>query len=91
MLILALTRKGEENFNGQVPKDDEEQISSSSEEIQSSSSNEQNIESSSSETTGILPNRVKQMQPKDVRGTVNAKGARVNEFNKAHYQVDFNF
>ena len=96
MLILALTRKGEENFNGQVPKDNEELISSSSEEIQSSSSeasssSEQNIESSSSETTGILPNRAKQMQLKEVRGTVNAKGARVNEFNKAHYQVDFNF
>ena len=96
MLILALTRKGEENFNGQVPKDNEELISSSSEEIQSSSSeasssSEQNIESSSSETTGILPNRAKQMQLKEIRGTVNAKGARVNEFNKAHYQVDFNF
>ena len=96
MVILALTRKGQESFNGQVPKDNEELVSSSSEQVQSSSSeasssSEQNIESSSSETIGILPNRAKQMLLKDVRGTVNAKGARVNEFNKAHYQVDFNF
>ena len=106
MLILALTRKGQENFNGQVPQDAEGDAEfngtgpsqqSSSSEIQSSSSeasssSEQNIDqSSSSETIGILPNRAKQMQSKEVRGTVNAKGVRMNEFNKAHYQVDFNF
>ena len=95
MLILALTRKGQENFNGQVPQDTDGDLefngapqSSSSEE---SSSSEFNPFSSSSEAnTGILPSRLK-MQNKEVRGTVNAKGARVNPNNKANYQVDFNF
>ena len=100
MLILALTRKGQESFNGQVPKDDQaEQVSSSSQQNSSSSSNvpptssssEVNPFSSSSESTGIMPNRAKQLPGKEIRGTVNAKGARVNEANKAHYQVDFNF
>ena len=96
MLILALTRKGQESFNGQVPKDDEEPASSSSQEIQSSSSeasssSEINPTSSSDGSTGILTNRAKQLQTKEIRGTVNAKGARVNPNNKANYQVDFNF
>jgi beta-glucanase (GH16 family) len=96
MLILALTRKGQESFNGQVPKDDEEPASSSSQEIQSSSSeasssSEINPTSSSDGSTGILTNRAKQLQAKEIRGTVNAKGARVNPNNKANYQVDFNF
>jgi hypothetical protein len=110
MLILALTRKGQENFNGQVPQDAEgdaefngstQQQSSSS--VASSSSEQYNPPSSSSQEnnpfvsssssadpTGILPTRVK-LQNKDIRGTVNAKGARVNPNNKANYQVDFNF
>lgn len=37
MLILALTRKGQESFNGQVPKDDEQLPASSSSEKSSSS------------------------------------------------------
>lgn len=102
MLILALTRKGQESFNGQVPKDNEsEPVQSSSSEAMSSSSNEVPPTSSSSEQfnpfsssseqqTGIFQNRVK-LQNKDIRGTVNAKGARVNPNNKANYQVDFNF
>ena len=110
MLILALTRKGQENFNGQVPQDAEgdaefngstQQQSSSS--VASSSSEQYNPPSSSSQEnnpfmsssssadpTGILPTRVK-LQNKEIRGTVNAKGARVNPNNKANYQVDFNF
>ena len=99
MLILALTRKGQESFNGQVPKDDAEPVSSSSQEVQSSasevpptsSSSEANPTSSSDGSTGILTNRAKQLQAKEIRGTVNAKGARVNPHNKANYQVDFNF
>ena len=99
MLILALTRKGQESFNGQVPKDNEEPVSSSSQEVQSSSSeapptsssSEANPTSSSDGSTGILTNRAKQLQAKEIRGTVNAKGARVNPHNKANYQVDFNF
>lgn len=99
MLILALTRKGQESFNGQVPKDDAEPVSSSSQEAQSSasevpptsSSSEANPTSSSDGSTGILTNRAKQLQAKEIRGTVNAKGARVNPHNKANYQVDFNF
>ena len=103
MLILALTRKGQESFNGQVPKDDEQlpassssvtpsssSVASSSSETPSSSS-EFNPFSSSSSPTGILPTHAKQLQAKEVRGTVNAKGARVNPNNKANYQVDFNF
>ena len=110
MLILALTRKGQESFNGQVPKDDEQLPASSSSVTPSSSSvaTSSSVASSSSVTpssssqfnpmlsssseqeTGILQNRVK-LQGKEVRGTVNAKGARVNPNNKANYQVDFNF
>jgi hypothetical protein len=115
MLILALTRKGQENFNGQVPQDaagdaefnsvgpapqsssSEPPIESSSSEAYSSSeapssSSEFNpfISSSSEQETGILQNRAK-LQNKEIRGTVNAKGARVNPSNKANYQVDFNF
>ena len=98
MLILALTRKGQESFNGQVPQDDEPKPESSSSEIvppssssEASSSSQVFPISSSSEFTGIIPNRVKQLQGKEIRGTVNAKGARVTESNKAHYNVDFNF
>jgi beta-glucanase (GH16 family) len=104
MLILALTRKGQESFNGQVPRDDEQapvssssvtpsssSVASSSSETPSSSSEQFNPFSSSSNPTGILPTRAKPLQAKEIRGTVNAKGARVNEATKAHYQVDFNF
>ncbi len=104
MLILALTRKGQESFNGQVPRDDEQapvssssvtpsssSVASSSSETPSSSSEQFNQFSSSSNLTGILPTHAKQLQAKEVRGTVNAKGARVNPNNKANYQVDFNF
>ncbi len=103
MVIIALTRKGQEYFSGQVPQDPEgdaefnngqQQQSSSSEQFnQSSSSQETNLfgsSSSSTEPTGILQNRAK-LQNKEVRGTVNAKGVRVNPNNKANYQVDFNF
>ena len=102
MVILALTKKGEESFNGTVPQDPEGDAmfnsgvtpaSSSSNEVPptSSSSEQFNPFSSSSEQqTGIFQNRVK-LQNKDIRGTVNAKGARVNPNNKANYQVDFNF
>ena len=103
MLILALTRKGQESFNGQVPKDDESvpvssssatpsssSVASSSSVSPSSSSEYNPVSSSSDQNTGILQNRVK-LQNKEVRGTVNAKGARVNPNNKANYQVDFNF
>ena len=93
MVILALTRKGQESFIGQVPKDNEpspessssqQNLSSSSNVPPTSSSSEFNPFSSSSESTGIMPNRAKQMPGKEIHGTVNAKGARVNEANKAH-------
>ena len=56
MLILALTRKGEEQFNGQVPKDDEpapQEASSSSTPAQTSSSSSatQPVAASSSDAT----------------------------------------
>lgn len=113
MLILALTRKGQENFNGQVPQDaagdaefngvgtaprssssvpESSSSIASSSSVAPSSSSEYNpfISSSSEQETGILQNRAK-LQNKEIRGTVNAKGARVNPNNKANYQVDFNF
>ena len=111
MLILALTRKGQENFNGQVPQDaagdaefnsvgpapqssssvqSSSSIASSSSVAPSSSSQYNPVSSSSDQNTGILQNRAK-LQNKEIRGTVNAKGARVNPSNKANYQVDFNF
>ena len=103
MVIIALTKKGQESFNGQVPQDPEgdamlngsSQQSSSSEQFNppSSSSQENNpfvSSSSSADPTSILPTRVKLLN-KEIRGTVNAKGARVNPNNKANYQVDFNF
>lgn len=100
MVIIALTKKGQESFNGQVPQDPEgdamlngsSQQSSSSEQFNppSSSSEYNPLSSSSEQNMGILQNRAK-FQNKEIRGTVNAKGARVNPSNKANYQVDFNF
>lgn len=42
------------------------------------------------QTDAIRPAKVFRDSQK-IRGTVNAKGARVSETNKAHYQVDFNY
>jgi hypothetical protein len=95
MLILALTRKGQENFNGQVPKDDEPAPVSSSSVTpppESSSSSEPFIppmSSSSEPITAIQQVRTPQMQPKEVRGIVNAKGAHVKEINR--YRVNFKY
>lgn len=86
MLILALTRKGQESFNGQVPQDDQPGPTSSS-------SSEQQI-SSSSATESIHQVRV-QAPSKEIRGKVNAKGARVNETRandpRNRYRVNFTF
>jgi beta-glucanase (GH16 family) len=91
MVIIALTKKGQESFNGQVPQDPEGDAMLNGSSPQSSSSEQFNPPSSSSEQeTGILQNRIK-VQNREVRGTVNAKGARVSETNRAHYQVDFNY
>ena len=91
MVIIALTKKGQESFNGQVPQDPEGDAMLNNSLPQSSSSEQFTPPSSSSEQeTGILQNRIK-VQNREVRGTVNAKGARVRETNKAHYQVDFNY
>ena len=91
MVIIALTKKGQESFNDQVPQDPEGDAMLNNSLPQSSSSEQFTPPSSSSEqTTGILQNRIK-VQNREVRGTVNAKGARVSETNRAHYQVDFNY
>ncbi|WP_407449416.1 family 16 glycosylhydrolase [Fibrobacter sp.] len=91
MVIIALTKKGQESFNGQVPQDPEGDAMLNNSLSQSSSSEQFTPPSSSSEQeTGILQNRIK-VQNREVRGTVNAKGARVSETNRAHYQVDFNY
>ncbi|MCQ2106671.1 MAG: family 16 glycosylhydrolase [Fibrobacter sp.] len=137
MLILALTKKGQEMFNGQVPKDNEvlpQSSSSSQVQPQSSSSSQQNpwqpqsssssnpwvdvqpVSSSSRVTdleinpnlptegpadpieitdplqpfdpAAIKQNRDIKLQKKS-RGTVNAKGERVNKANASRYRVDF--
>ena len=93
MLILALTRKGQESFNGQVPQDNEPEpaTSSSAAPMPESSSSEPFIPpmSSSEPITAIQQVRTPQMQPKEVRGVVNAKGAHVKEINR--YRVNFKY
>ena len=95
MLILALTRKGQESFNGQVPQDNEPEPATSSSAApipESSSSSEPFIppmSSSSEPITAIQQVRTPQMQPKEVRGVVNAKGAHVKEINR--YRVNFKY
>ena len=97
MLILALTRKGQESFNGQVPQDNEPEpepaTSSSAAPLpESSSSSEPFIppmSSSSEPITAIQQVRTPQMQPKEVRGIVNAKGAHVKEISR--YRVNFKY
>lgn len=90
MLILALTRKGQESFTGQVPQDTEPGPTPTF-----SSSSEITVPtSSSSATEAIQPVRM-QVQNKQIRGTVNAKGARVNETRandpRKRYRVNFSF
>jgi len=104
MLILALTRKGQEAFNGQVPQDNEVSPSSSSSEpflpqtssssatpLPESSSSDPFIPpmSSSSATTAIRAVQAKQMPEKQPRGIVNAKGAHVKEISR--YRVNFKY
>ena len=99
MVILALTRKGQESFNGQVPKDNEPspvssssmQVSSSSEQSNPTSSATDISSSSQAGPESVRADNLRKVEIRKVRGTVNAKGARVNESNKAHYQVDFTF
>ena len=99
MLILALTRKGQESFNGQVPKDDEQiTVSSSSTPASSSSSapassSSQQIipPSSSSATNAIRAVRTTPTAVKDSRGIVNAKGAKVTPNGHKRYRVNFEY
>ena len=99
MLILALTRKGQESFNGQVPKDDEQiTVSSSSTPASSSSiapasSSSQQIipPSSSSATNAIRAVRTTPTAVKDSRGIVNAKGAKVTPHGHKRYRVNFEY
>ena len=103
MLILALTRKGQESFNGQVPKDDEAQPTSSSSSVTpppssssvtpvSSSSSAVVPPSSSSNVVAIPQARTPQMQKHETR-TFNAKGERVNNVRandpRNRYRVNF--
>ena len=103
MLILALTRKGQESFNGQVPKDNEPEPTSSSSNVTPPSSSSVTPPSSSSMVTPPLSSSIidaipqmhaKQLQDKDSR-TVNAKGARVNNTRandpRNRYRVNFKF
>ena len=100
MLILALTRKGQESFNGQVPVDNEPSPTSSSSSVtpppSSSSivppSSSSIAASSSSEAVAIPQVRKPQLQGKETR-TFNAKGERVNNVRandpRNRYRVNF--
>ena len=94
MVIIALTKKGQEGFNGQMPTDPEGDLksqtptSSSSSVIASSSSQTITPPSSSSVLSTPLI-RTPQVQ-KDTRGIVNAKGAHVKEV-KDRYRVNFKY
>jgi len=96
MLILALTRKGQESFNGQVPQDDEQTIDSSSSVESSSSaavssSSQEAVSSSSSETAAIRAMRTTPTAAKEKRGLVNAKGAKVTPNSHKRYRVNFEY
>ncbi len=98
MLILALTRKGQESFNGQVPKDDEptpqsssSTPASSSSSVPASSSSEIAPPSSSSATNAIHGMRTTSTIAKERRGIVNAKGAKVNPNGHKRYRVNFEY
>ena len=96
MLILALTRKGQESFNGQVPQDDEQTIDSSSSVESSSSaavssSSQEAVSSSSSETAAIRAMRTTPTEAKEKRGLVNAKGAKVTPNGHKRYRVNFEY
>ncbi|OWV00182.1 family 16 glycosylhydrolase [Fibrobacter sp. UWR2] len=101
MLILALTRKGQESFNGQVPVDNEPSPQSSSSSVTPPSSSSVTPPSSSSielpplsssSTDAILQVRKPQLQGKETR-TFNAKGERVNNVrandSRNRYRVNF--
>ena len=93
MLILALTRKGQESFNGQVPVDHEPSPTSSSSSVTpppssssvvppssssiAASSSSIAVPPTSSEAVAIPQVRKPQLQGKETR-TFNAKGERVN-------------
>ena len=93
MLILALTRKGQEQFNGQVPVDNEPSPTSSSSSVTpppssssvvppssssiAASSSSITVPPTSSEAVAIPQVRKPQLQGKETR-TFNAKGERVN-------------
>ena len=103
MAIIALTKKGQEGFNGQVPKDNEAQPTSSSSSVTpppssssvtpvSSSSSAVVPPSSSSDVVAIPQARTPQMQKHETR-TFNAKGERVNNVRandpRNRYRVNF--
>ena len=105
MAIIALTKKGQEGFNGQVPKDTESApASSSSTPVSSSSSVPASSSSavassssqfvppsSSSETNAIHGIRTTPTITKEHRGLVNAKGAKVNPNGHKRYRVNFEY
>ena len=105
MLILALTRKGQESFNGQVPRDDEQapqssssapassssSVPASSSSVPASSSSAIIPPSSSSATNAIHGMRTTPAIAKDRRGLVNAKGAKVNPNGHKRYRVNFEY
>ena len=98
MLILALTRKGQESFSGQVPKDDQQEPVTSSSSVTPKSSSSKVVASSSSQVVPPssssvfmgIPQERTQLQAKEPRGTVNAKGAHVKDV-KNRYRVNFKY
>ena len=105
MAIIALTKKGQEGFNGQVPKDNEQapasssaaqppsssSAASSSSIAASSSSSEVAPPSSSSETNAIRALRTTPKNIKELRNLVNAKGAKVSPNGHKRYRVHFEY
>ena len=99
MLILALTRKGQESFSGQVPRDDQQEpVTSSSSQVTPKSSSSKVVASSSSQVFPTssssvfmgIPQERTQLKAKEPRGTVNAKGAHVKDV-KNRYRVNFKY
>lgn len=87
MLILALTKKGQESFNGTIPVDSEPSPVTSSASQEPSSSNSMDP-SSSDASTAIKNLAPAQMQNRN-RGTFNAKGEHINKSSASRYRVDF--
>lgn len=96
MIILALTKKGEEEFKGEVPKDpegdnmlnDNGNQQGDNENQQGDNGNQQGFEVPPRER--IIPSKAISNITKESKGYVNVKGARVKNANN-RYRVNFEY